>query len=326
MNWVKANKFLTGFIVVMLIGIGVLGYEVMAASGAYDESLNAYTSKAAEYNRLRHLIPFPNKANLEKYEEQKKSAKEVITAFQVDLAKDEFPLVPMTPEKFQDLLKETVVNVKKRAADAGVHLPDKFFLGFDKYETTPPSPEAAAPLGRQLKAIEWVVNQYIDNGVQDVGSPERVDLPEEKGGRNDRRGGEARGGEAQAGGPKGGGSGKGGGGKGGGGRAGRDLVQYHYFDISTICKQIDLAKILNAMSGPKAPQFYVLRQIRIKNTNEKGPPKATPGADAKPGTVDFIVGSESIKVDARFDIVDFNAPTDASSEPANATTPSGKQP
>ena len=64
MNWVKENKFLTGFIVVMLIGIGVLGYEVYSASSAYDDATDGYTKAAGEYNRLRHLVPFPNKQNL----------------------------------------------------------------------------------------------------------------------------------------------------------------------------------------------------------------------------------------------------------------------
>jgi len=303
MNWVKENKFLTGFIIVMVIGLGILGYEVYSAGSAYDDAATKYTATAAEYNRLRHLGPFPNQQNLDQYDVQKKDAAQAITAFQVDLAKKEFPLTPLTPELFQDMLKASVTDVRKKADDAGVKLPDKFYLGFDKYETVPPTPEAAAPLGRQLKAIEWIVDQYIANRVILISSLARNELPEEKGG-----------------GQKGGGkSGKGGGGKPGkGGASGRrDLVRYDSFDITVICKQPRLQELLKAITGTQAPQFYVIRQLRIRNEKEKGPPKVTatpaPDATAPKAQVQYIVGEENIEVAARIDIVDFNAPSDASS-------------
>ena len=99
MNWVKANKFLTGFIIVMLIGIGILGYEVYAASDACVNALNTYGSTAAEYSRLRHLGPFPNEANLQQYGAQEQDAAKAISAFEENLAKNEFPLDPLTPER-----------------------------------------------------------------------------------------------------------------------------------------------------------------------------------------------------------------------------------
>ena len=52
MNWIKANKFLTGFLAVMLVGIGALGYLLLTASGAYDSATENYNSKATEFNRL----------------------------------------------------------------------------------------------------------------------------------------------------------------------------------------------------------------------------------------------------------------------------------
>jgi hypothetical protein len=321
MNWVKANKFLTGFIIVMLIGVGVLGYEVFAAASDYDDASTAYATQSAEYNRLRNLSPFPSKQNLAQYEDQKVQAAKAITAFQVDLAKVEFPLNPLSPSAFQDLLKETVTNVRKKASDANVKLSgDKFFLGFEKYETTPPTPESAAPLGRELKAIEWVVNQYIDNHVSDIAPIVRQDLPEERGTRTGGGGGKGNNG----GGGKGGiGKGGGPGGPGAGSRARRDLVDYYPFEVTAICKQADWGKILNLITGTKAPQFYVLRQLRIRNQAEKGPPKAKPeAAVADPTKVkdkEYILGEESIEVRAIVDIVDFNAPSDSEGEKAAST-------
>ena len=304
MNWVKENKFLTGFLIVLLIGVGSLGYEVYTAGSASDDAQGQYTEKATEYFRLRHLVPFPNAQVLEAYEAQKKEAAEVIDAFQANLAKQEFPLEPLTPERFQDKLKASVTGVRAKAADANVKLPDKgFFLGFERYETTPPTPEAAAPLGRQLQAIEWVVNQYIANSVKEIHSLDRAELPEEGGGGERRAG---------SGGPRpggGAGAGPGGGNRARAGAGRSDLVKYYPFNLVVICQQPKLSKVLDAITGTQAPQFYVLRRIRIINQNEKGPPK---GIDpTKPvDKVDYIVGEELIEASAEWDIVDFVPPAE----------------
>lgn len=306
MNWVKENKFLTGFILVLLIGVGVLGYEVLSASSAYDETSDAYTKASGEYNRLRHLVPFPNKQNLEEYEKQEEAAKVKIDAFEADLAKKEFPLEPMTPEGFQDKLKASVTEIRKKAADSGILLPEKekgSYIGFERYEATPPPPDAAAPLGRELKAIEWVLNQYLAQSsakMQKIVSLVRTDLPEErpKGGPGGKGGGP-------------GGAGKGGPGGGGGGSSRRDLVKYHPFDIDVICKPAALREVLDAVTSSKAPQFFVLRQIRIKNEHEKPPSRTVEAAAAdKPTAMAYIVGEEWIEVLARWEVVDFASPSD----------------
>ena len=334
MNWVKENKFLTGYIIVMVIGLGVLGFEVLSAGGAYDDVQATYQKQAAEYDRLRKLAPFPSRSNLQQYEVLKKDAANVITAFQVDLSKKKIlldpHLLPLSPERFQDLLKERVTDVRKKAADANVKLPEKFFLGFDKYETTPPTLEAAEPLGRELEAINWIVNQYIESGVQEIESLTRSDLPEERGTTTPRgEGRESRGGPGGRGRPGGGGGGGGNraGGAGAGGSAARqELVDYYPFDIATICKQQRLQPLLNVITGAKAPQFYVIRQIRIRNQDEKAPPKATPSPDPNiksTGPTTFILGEQSIEATLRIEIVDFNAPSDSSSV-AEKSAPPGK--
>jgi hypothetical protein len=304
MNWVKENKFLTAFLAVLFIGLGVLGYLTFSASSAYDEASARYTSKASEFNRLRHLQPYPNRKNLEKLEEQKAEASQVINAFQTDLAKKEFPVEPMSPEQFQDRLKAAVSDTRAKATEAGVKLPDKFYLGFEPYETAPPEKDAAAPLGRQLKAIQWVIQQIIASRVSELRALSRTPLPEEKNikgrsaGSNPNRGGNPPGGA-----------------RGGGAGSRKDLVTYHPFDVVIFCRQPQLASVLNTVIDTKSPQFYVPRAIRIKNEKDKGPPRgedtaaaaAAPGPDGKPpaAAVNYIVGEEKIEAAIRFDIVDF---------------------
>ena len=149
----------------------------------------------------------------------------------------------------------------------------------------------------------------------------RTDLPEEGGGKGAGSGGKtgAGGGPAPV--------GPGGGGPALAARRGRserrDLVQYHPFDVTVICKQQALVEVLKTITGTKAPQFYVLRQIRIKNEKEKGPPRVTPDVakpDEKP-TVQYIVGEEWLDVAARWEVVDFAAPAEKAAPDQSGSTP-----
>lgn len=332
MNWVKENKFLTGFIAVMVIGVGVLGFEVFTASSAYDEAQENYTKTATEYNRLRGSNPYPSRENLAKFESQKQDAVKAVTDFEAELASKEIPLESITPTAFQDKLKEAVTSVRESAKTAGITLPEKFYLNFDKYETIPPPAEAAGPLLRELKTIKWVVDQFLAQPsihMQAIMGITRADLPEEKG--KTGRGGAGQGGGNNSGpgfgGPGGGNKGPGAG-QGGGSR--RDLVKYHPFNVAVLCKQEALMNVLKAIASPKAPQFLVLRKIVIHNQKEKGPSKTDPNApaaqtpDGKPAGPQYIVGEESIEVTLHLEMVDFAAPNEkVASEQSSApkTTP-----
>ena len=326
MNWAKENKFLAGFFVVVVLGLGFLGFKALSADSKLEEANNAYAAKASEYNNLRRREPYPSNENLKKFEEQKAEAAERINAFQAELAKKEFPLnKDLQPTQFQDELKKSVNAIRAQAAEANVKLPEKFYLGFDRYETQPPDAAATPALGRQLKSIEWVLQQFIAARVAELRGLTRPELPEEKsrGGagaaarRDDRPAGARpdRGGSA----PR------------GGGGARTDLVASTYFDVIVLCKQPQFATVLSNLISPKAPQFFIPRAVRVKNQTEKGPARvidapppapepaattpapgtpATPPADTPPpaapaANVSYIVGQELIEASLRVEMVDF---------------------
>jgi len=333
MSWAKENKFLTGYLIVMVIGVGALGYQVYSASAAYEDATTKYKAKAGAYNNLRHLSPYPNSDNLKKLDVQKKEAEEAVRAFQADLAKREFPLEPMSPENFQETLRKTALSVKAKADAAGVLLgkdggkdsKEKFYLGFQRYETAPPDQTVSAALGRDLKAIEWVVDQLIATPVIGVKEIKRPELPEErKGGPAPKTPVPAKGAPAAA--------------------AKPNLVTAHSFDIVFTCRQPQLAKALNKIISPDAPQFFIPRSVKVVNSSQKPPSKnqggglgavapvlpgttpppattpdptavaaqATPAPAATPppaagssNTITYLVGEETIEATVRLDIVDF---------------------
>jgi hypothetical protein len=339
MSWATENKFLTGYIVVMALGAGALGYQVFSASGAYDAATETYNSKAQAYNNLRKQAPTPNRDNLAKLEAQKKDAAEVINAFQADLAKREFPLTPMSPAEFQDTLSKTVKAVRTKADGAGVRLgkdrdkeKDKFYLGFQRYEGSTPDQGIAAALGRDLKAIEWVVDQLIETPVIAINDIKRPELPQES--------------RKAATPPP-----KAVPGKGPAGTPASNLVTTHSFDIHFTCRQQQLAKVLNVLVNPSAPQFLIPRNVKVANSMPKAPAKidpaaalaasnaATPAPDpaapagqpapAAPATpaiasstIKYLLGEETVDATITLDIVDFAEPSAA--EPA-ATTPAPRR-
>ena len=47
MSWIKQNKFLTGFITFMAIGVGAIGFLLLQAQGRYAEVRTEYETKVA---------------------------------------------------------------------------------------------------------------------------------------------------------------------------------------------------------------------------------------------------------------------------------------
>ena len=303
MNWIKENKFLTGFFAVMLVGLGGLGYFLFSAMGSFDEATNRYNTLATELSRLQNLPVSPSQKNLAALGEQKDEAVKTIAAFQSSLAAKTFPYEPMEPAQFQDKLKATKTAVVEKASGSP-KLPDKFFLGFDPYETRPPdNKEVAALLGHELKAIEWLFMQLIESKVTEVKSIKRDSLPEE--------GGKGRGGDKAD-------------------KKGRALVNSHTVDLVLQCQQKALGVFLNTLVSPKAPQFYIVRTLSLKNQTEKGPPKVannapppppspspapngvaapSPAPQAPQSVSTYIVGEEQLEVTLQIEIVDFAEPT-----------------
>lgn len=305
MSWVQENKFLTGYIAVMVLGVGALGYKVFAASSALDEANAQYSAKAASYDSLRRVVPYPSRENLTKVEAQKKEAAEVINAFQADLAKREFPIQPMSPVEFQDQLKKGVTEARAKAQGSRTSL-EKFYLGFDRYETAPPDKDVVNALGRELKAIEWVVDQFLSAPVLDL-KINRPEMPEEKG----KAAAAAKPAAPQ---------------KGPAAKNQPELVTSRSFEVTVKCKPRQLSHVLNTIVSANAPQFYIVRSVKIVNENLKGPPKKDPNAeeaaapapspDPNTAVVDihYIVGEENIIATLRIEIVDFAEPPNTASK------------
>ena len=286
MTWIKENKFLTVFFAVMLVAASGLTYLLISSQANFEEVTNSYKAQSQELIRLQSLAPFPDEANLKKMIEQKDQYVASLAQLQTQMAALQFPLEPMRPEAYQDLLKKTVDNAVQKAGP-GV-LPSRFYLGFDNYQTSPPKGEAAAQLARELKAIELVVNILLDSKVQSITEIRRVPLPEE--------GLETRPSAANK-------------------KAvdnNKALVKTP-FEITFVAEQGRMRSALDEIASSKQ-QFFIIRSILIKNEKEKGPPResstpATSTASAPAQKLQVIVGNEKLIATVRIEMVNFATPS-----------------
>ena len=150
MNWFKENKFLATWLIITIVGTGALAFLLLSAQSTYAEVQQRYDEQSSELNRLQTAAPFPNAENLKKME----ALRATIPPRSVRCKKISprgIPLEPITPEQFQDLLDKTVKRVTTKAMEMQVQIPEKFYMGFDKYERDIPRAEAAPKLGRFSK-------------------------------------------------------------------------------------------------------------------------------------------------------------------------------
>lgn len=319
MNWIKENKFVFGFLVVTVIGVAVGGWFLFGAMGRNDAAMEEYQRRVAELNRLQRLPIFPNKKNLDKIVGQQTEVNTEVSALASSLAAQQLPVEDVSPEQFQDKLKAAVTSIAAKAKGSSpvVKVPEpKFFLGFERYETAPPAKEAAGVLARELKAIEWVTNQLIDNKVVAITKLDRDPLPEEKGGTKAPPappaplGKQAPGKPAEKGGVK-------------------YEVEKHNIQLVFVADQVRFRKFLNAVADYKS-QYFIPRLVTIKNEKPLAPARvlaappvaavadpAAAAAQPAPGTpavpaaapAAYILGEEKIEVTLLLEMVDFREVT-----------------
>lgn len=324
----KQNKFLTGFLIVTLLGAGALGVLLFQAKGKHTEATTAYTEKVTELEGLYTGKPFPNEANYKRVLELQKQHQEAIASLQQQLAAAEIPVEPLTPEKFQDNLRQAINRVRTLAAQMNTQIGEgdsggtaaKLTLGFEVYESQPPKPEAAPQLGRMLKAIEMVVTELLQTRPARLNDIKRTPLPEEGLGAKPAPATPA---------PKVGSA-----------TAKKTveqapLVKRYPFDLEFEAIEPRVRTFINKIVSNKQ-QFCIPAQVTIANKVPTGPsksagidsappppvpdpnaplpdpnnpvPPAAPQVTPAPASAKLIVGDENLAVGIRFEVVDFAEP------------------
>lgn len=301
MNWVKENTVFAsvlGVFAAIILGLLVM---LFLAIGKFTEISTNYDRSAAEMNQLQSLRPHPNAGNLELLNQQKQELEAAASGLKTQLAAKVIPLEDITPNAFQDRLRSVVSEVVTASASAGIQLPEGFYMGFNQYQDTLPSAEAAPYLNRQLTAINFCLQVLRENRVTQLTAINRTALPQELASPESA-----------------------------------DTPVYRYpMEFSFRIEPGGLRTVINTFSS--AEQLLVLRSLRVANEQQAGPSRldtSTANASASLGDLfetkggeesetpaaqrlEFIVGMEKIDVSMTIDLLDF--PTPVSTEDAAAS-------
>ncbi len=266
MSWVSQNKFLTGFGVAMLVGVGTFGYLIYAGMDKYDTAAGEFEAGSSNLKKLQETKPSLSDAHLKELLAQKQEMTDKIGAFQKELKSRVLPLEPIQKEAFQNKLKETVAQVNARAAAANVERPKEFYMGFGEYQSKPPDDKAAPALARELRAIELVMGALIRAGGIELEEFHRDPLPEEGGAKR----------------------------KNATDRADHAAIERHGLTLKFTSGDDALRKVMTELANHK-DQLFVIRNVTVQNKQMESPPRlggpSAPAPDpnaapAAPGTPD----------------------------------------
>jgi hypothetical protein len=291
MNWFKENPFLAGLATVTIVVAGALVYLISQAALTCAASSETYTAADGKLHDLQGKVPFPSKENLQAIQAGIDDYSARIQALQSQLAKMEVPLdEKVTPQQFQDGLR-TAVNDIRAKADAGhVKLPDKFYFGFDQYQTQVPTEQAAPALFRQFQVIQSIISRLVDFKVASVDSIVRPPLPEEGVQPSALKKSDS---------PE-------------------SAIKRFPFDISFTAEQGKFRAVFNSLLGSEP--FLIIRSLGIQNTSPQAPAKTSGEALANPlapaagdkgdekKSLQVILGRELLKTTLRMEMLDFPQP------------------
>jgi hypothetical protein len=298
MNWLKENPILVGLLGAALLILALGVYSITVQLAALGEQRAAFDAQVLELHKLQNQSPYPSKENLDKLQETIKDYKAELVAFEESIRKLQ-PPVPenITPQGFSDNLRKVVSAITAKANEAGVSLGENFYMGFNPYQTGLPSQAAAPYLQRQLDVLQSIMEKIIECKVTSV-SITRAPLPVESGNKPQLI-------ENKKPTPDG-------------------LIVRNPLDITIKGDQSRVRVALNSLL--KAPQFLIIRALRVENSSKQAPSKVTDFSqgsqttsssdiesifglaqgvgEKKKETLPVILGRETITATLRIELVD----------------------
>jgi hypothetical protein len=309
MNWFQQNRLLGGFLIALGLATLAAGYFLLHEKALAGGQQRRLDTTVAELTRLRQGNPFPSGENLRRMRAQMESYRSSVLALENELKTRTLPIVPLQPNEFQTQLRQATTSVAELARNSKVRLPENFYLGFNEYATSLPNSTAAPLLGRELKAIEWLVSTIVEAHVDSLNSLSRAPLKEEKVTPPSATPPKTRALKPAT-----------------TTSGARGMVESNSVDLAFSASPAAARKVLNQVASAKQ-QFFIVRTLVVKNQVAKGPPRGAapqtaaasgpsgaPPSPVRPGStpaapgISFIVGTEHIDVAAKVEIVKFDFP------------------
>jgi hypothetical protein len=301
MNWFRENPFWSAFIVIaggaLLLAAGFLWWT----KGSYEDAMAKYRESAAEQTRLEGGNPYPSAANVGKMKTYLDNYKTALDKLKAELKTRMLTEAPLAPNEFQTRLRQAIIRTTENARNNRVKLPANFFLGFDEFVSSLPSPEDAPALAQELSQVQLLLNTIIEARVDAITAFHRISHPGTATAAAPTPAATPRTPSKPSPGPK--------------------LIEQRTVEFAISTSPTAGRRVINQIAAENE-QFFIIRAIRVKNQKDKGPPRENAGptapipppnpagAGAAPaatpaGPLNFIVGNEHIDLSARVEIVNF---------------------
>jgi len=315
-NWIKENPIPAG-----IIGTGILvaaAASFLAAQASTRESgaLDALSQQTSRLEGLQRRNPPATDESLADAEKSLAGYRAALAALATTLAGKEEPLEAVTPEKFQDELRQSANTIAQTAADKKTTLPEPFLLGFEEFQSQLPPADQTPELHREFKVVRRLVESLLAAGVSGIDLLERVPPADAEA---------APGSPAPKSAPP-------------TPPGGSDHLppppKVSKIRLGFTAKQDSMVGALNLFASD--PQFLAIRSLVLENSNPEPPPKQTAGAGAPspdqavdpllpgegaPGKLDTVLGRELVKAMVDFEIFDFPPPMPAGGKTAPLAPP-----
>ena len=176
MDWLRHNSFVATLAALTILLSFAGGYFLFIALANFEGAESSFEDEKNKLQSLEQNAPFPNEEHLEAATAQLTEASRILEEIAQSVR---VPVPESSPQQFQDDLRRDVDAIRQHAEANGVGLGEDFYLGFEKYQTKPPTAAAASSLTLQLSAIRSVANILIEAQVREIQSFKRQPLPAE---------------------------------------------------------------------------------------------------------------------------------------------------
>lgn len=157
-----------GFGFLLLAEAVLLCVELYAFSGQRRQ----LAKQCRQLAELQGRDPFPSAENVGRLEQNLEQLEFHVGEIAAAVARDPLPRAAVEAADFSARAQDVIERFKKRAAQAGVGLPEKLEAGFAQYASEGSVPEArhVPRLTRQLYSVERVADVLVRSGVETIDS------------------------------------------------------------------------------------------------------------------------------------------------------------
>src|SRR5437016_4899781 len=292
MNWFRENPCWSACFAIaggaVLLAAGLLCWT----KGSYRDAMAKYRESAAEQTSLESGNPYPSAANVGKMKTYLDNYKAALDKLKGELKTRMLTEAPLAPNEFQTRLRQAIIHTAENARNNRVKLPANFFLGFDEFVSSLPSPEDAPALGQELSQVQLLLNTIIEARVDTITAFHRISHRGAATAASPVPATTPRSSPKASPGPK--------------------LIEERTVEFSISASPAAGRRVINQIAAAN-DQFFIIRAVHVKNQKDKGPPRETaagtgaavpppspvlpagagPAPAATPaGPLNFIVGNE----------------------------------